>query len=71
MFCLMGFESDNNNNPPFHYCFFLQAYVSALGSMHKVVLGAESEADLVLTEQRLSDGGVAFHCWVEEPEHIK
>jgi peptidyl-tRNA hydrolase len=48
-----------------------QTYVSALGSMHKVVVGAESEADFLETERRLTEAGVAHHCWLEEPDHVK
>lgn len=42
----------------------------ALETMHKVVLGAESQEALLALSRELAERGVAAHLWVEQPEGV-
>ena len=47
-----------------------QTYLAELERMTKVVLKAENEAQLTSLASSLTSGGIPFHAWTEEPEHV-
>jgi peptidyl-tRNA hydrolase len=47
-----------------------RAYVAALDSMHKIVVGAETEAELQACAAELTAADVPHRRWVEQPEGI-
>jgi peptidyl-tRNA hydrolase len=48
----------------------VQAYLADLGGMHKVVKECKGETQLQSLADKLTEEGVAFHLWVEQPENI-
>ncbi|PAA81177.1 hypothetical protein BOX15_Mlig017504g1, partial [Macrostomum lignano] len=46
-----------------------EAYLADLDRMHKVVLGASSEAELTSLSQTLTANGVEHKLWIEQPEN--
>ena len=46
------------------------AYLEAADSMHKVVLGAESEAALMSAASDLKLAGIGHRLWIEMPEGV-
>lgn len=48
----------------------VQAYLTNLGGMHKVVKECKGEDQLRGLADKLTDEGLQFHMWVEQPENI-
>lgn len=46
------------------------AYLNNLDSMHKIVVGVLSEADLVALSEALAADELKFKLWIEQPENI-
>ncbi len=46
------------------------AYLSKLDSMHKIVVGVQSQSDLVELSQSLAESEIKFKLWIEQPENI-
>ena len=49
---------------------YTKQYLNALESMHKVVLKAQNETDLVNLSDELSKANLLHHLWIEQPENI-
>ena len=47
-----------------------QQYLSDLDNMHKVVLEAPSEAELLKTSEKLKEANIHFKLWIEQPENF-
>jgi len=47
-----------------------QQYLRDLDNMHKVILEAPGEGDLLKVSEKLKEGGVDFKLWVEQPENF-
>ena len=48
----------------------VQSYLSDMPHMHKVVKECKGEAQLRALAQKLEDGGIVHHLWIEQPENI-
>ncbi|KAK8805205.1 hypothetical protein WA588_000146, partial [Blastocystis sp. NMH] len=48
----------------------VQLYCSNLESMHKVVLEAKDESDLLDVDSKLKEGNIDHVVWREQPENI-
>jgi peptidyl-tRNA hydrolase len=48
----------------------VQAYLADLGGMHKVVKECKGETQLQSLAAKLTEEGITFHLWVEQPENI-
>ena len=44
--------------------------MSDLDNMHKVVLEAPGESDLIKMSEKLKENGVDFKLWIEQPENF-
>ena len=44
--------------------------MSDLDNMHKVVLEAPGEADLIKISEKLKEGGIDHKLWIEQPENF-
>ena len=47
-----------------------QQYLSDLDNMHKVVLEAKGESDLIKVSEKLKEAGVDHKLWIEQPENF-
>lgn len=47
-----------------------QLYLKDLDNMHKVVLEARGEEDLVKISEKLKEAGVDHKLWIEQPENF-